>query len=235
MVFPEYWLQRPAMNLDDQVRAAFDHLFTQIKSAGTDTLIPYTLTPPKWQFLCYLADHHAIALHGTGNPNIRVFEPRQADDLNAFGRQTAVYAAGDGLWAMFFAIVDRDQYSMSVNNACVRLADGMGQVSEPHYLFSISQSVLPQRPWRVGYVYLLPSNTFIVQPAQSFGPYEVHVPQLASPVPVTPLARLEVGPGDFPFLTDIRGHEDARLAEYAHTMLTGGPWLDSPKKGSPNF
>src|SRR5262245_42289857 len=145
MMFPEYWLQRPPMNLDDQVQATFDHLLTQVKAAGTNTLISYTLTSPKWQFLCYLAEHHAIALHGTGNPNIDVFEPRQADDLNAFGRQKAVYAAGDGLWAMFFAIVDRDRYSMSVTNACIRLADATGQVGEPRYVFSISQTLLGQR------------------------------------------------------------------------------------------
>ena len=228
MVLPEYWLRRPTMNLDDQVRSAFDQLLDEVKSAGANSLIPYTLAPPRWQFLCYLAEHHALALHGTGNPNIRVFEPRQAVDLSAFGRQKAIYAAGDGLWAMFFAIVDRDRYPMSVNNACVRLADATGQVGEPYYVFSVSQTALHQRPWRTGFVYILPSNTFIAQPAQPFGPYEVRVPQLASPVAVTPIARLEVAPSDFPFLTHIRGHEDARLPEYAHAMQTGGPWPDSP-------
>jgi hypothetical protein len=166
-------------------------------------------------------------LHGTGNPNIPLFEPRQADDLNDFGRQKAVYAAGDGLWAMFFAVVDRERYSLSVTNACVRLAEATGLVSEPYYLFSISQKALPQRPWRTGFVYLLPSETFMVEPAIPFGPYEVRVPHLASLAPVTPLARLEVTPADFPFLSQIRGHEDARLAEYARAMQTGGPWPDS--------
>jgi hypothetical protein len=228
MVLPDYWLPRPAMDLDDQVRSAFDQLLTQIKSAGTNTLITYTLTPPKWQFLCYLAEQHAIAMHGTGEPDICVFEPRQSNDLNAFGNQTAVYAAGDGLWAMFFAIVDREAYSMSLNNACIRLSDATGQVGEPRYLFSISETALRQQPWRIGFVYLLPPDTFVAQPPLPFGPYEVHIPQLASPAPVTPLARLEIEPGDFPFLAQIRGHEDARLHEYAQALQTGGPWPDSP-------
>ena len=226
MILPDYWLPRPAMDLDEQVRSAFDRLLTQIKSAGTNTLISYTLALPKWQFLCYLAEQHAIALHGTGDPDIRVFEPRQANDLNAFGNQKAIYAAGDGLWAMFFAIVDRDRYPMSLNNACIRLADATGQVSEPRYLFSISQTALRQDPWRTGFVYLLPADTFMDQPPLPFGPYQVHIPQLASLTAVTPLARLEIKPDDFPFLIHIRGHEDARFHEYAQAMQTGGPWPD---------
>jgi hypothetical protein len=71
-------------------------------------------------------------------------------------------------------------------------------------------------------------DTFMAQPPLPFGPYEVHIPQLASPAPVTPLARLEIEPGDFPFLAQIRGHEDARLPEYAQAVQTGGPWPDSP-------
>jgi hypothetical protein len=224
MMLPDYWLQRPVMNLDDQTRSDFDQLLTRVKSLVTNTLINYTLSSPKWQFLCYIADQHAIALHGTGDPNIHVFEPRQAVDLNTFGSQTAVYAAGDGLWAMFFAVVDRDRYPMSVNNACIRLADATGRVSEPSYVFSISQSALRQQPWRTGIVYLLPSDTFEPQPPQSFGPYEVRVPQFASPVSVMPLARLEIAPEDFPFLTHIRGHDEERLQEYALAMQTGGPW-----------
>jgi hypothetical protein len=38
------------------------------------------------------------------------------------------------------------------------------------------------------------------------------------------MARLEVAPEDFPFLKDIRGLDDARLAEYGQAMQTGAPW-----------
>jgi hypothetical protein len=232
MILPDYWLPRPAMSLDDRARSSFDQLLARIQSAEKNALIQYTLTPPKWQFLCYIAEHHAIALHGTGNPDIRLFEPRQSDDLSAFGNQTAVYAAGDGLWAMFFAIVNRDLYPMSVTNACIRVADATGDVSEPRYIFSISQNVLPQRPWRTGFVYLLPSETFVTQPVLPFGAYEIRIPHLASLVEVTPIARLEITPDDFPFLADIRGHDDARLPEYAHALQTGGPWPEASDRGA---
>ena len=231
MILPDYWFQRPEMNLDEKERSAFDQLLTQARSARPNILINYNLAPPKWQFLCYAADQHAIAMHGTGDPDIHVFEPRQSNDLNDFGNQTAVYAAGDGLWAMFFAIVDRDHFDMSVINACIRLADATGQVSEPRYVFSISQTMLLQRPWRKGLVYLLLPDTFVAQAPIPLGDYQLRVPHLASFAPLIPLARLEITSEDFPFLANIRGHEDARLGEYAQAIQTGGPWPDATWTG----
>jgi hypothetical protein len=115
---------------------------------------------------------------------------------------------------------------MATSNACIRLVDEAGQVSEPRYVFSISRSALRQQPWRKGLVYLLPGDTFVNQPPLRFGSYEVRVPQLASLVPVKPFAHLEVMPEDFPFLNDIRGLDDARLQEYGQAMQNGAPWPD---------
>ncbi len=224
MQLPDYWLTRPAPPPAAATRAAFDHLLAEAERRGPNTQLEYTLAAPKWQFLCHAADQHGLAMHGSGEPAIEVFEPRQANDLNEFGNRKAVYAAADGLWAMYFAIIDRDRYPMSLNNACIRLADAAGVMGEPLYVFSISQTALQHQPWRTGTVYLLPRATFETQPAFPFGPFQVHVPQLASLTPVTPLARLTVAPEDFPFLTQIRGHDDARFEEYAHALATAGPW-----------
>jgi hypothetical protein len=224
MMLPDYWLQRPKLEIDAQTRSDIDHLIARDRAAGTNTRMDYTFPLPKWQFLCYLADQHGVVLHCTGEQDIQTFEPRQSNDLEPFGAQTAVYAAGDGIWAMFFAILNRADYPLATTNACVRLVDEAGQVSEPHYVFSISQPALVQQPWRKGVVYLLPGDTFVNQPSFQFGPYEVRVPQLASLVPVKPFAQLEVAPKDFPFLRDIRGLNDARFAEYGQAMQTGTPW-----------
>jgi hypothetical protein len=224
MNLPDYWLERPILDYSSQLKADFDNLLSTLKSAGKNTLINYNFLAPKWQFLCYLADQKGVVLHGTGNPNIQVFEPRPSNDLNEFGAQTAVYGAADGLWAMFFAILDREHWPMSTSNACIRLVDEAGLVSQPRYVFSISHSVLGQKPWRTGMVYLLPGATFINQPSLQFGPNEVRIPQLASLVPVKPFARLEVAPEDFPFLEDIRGLDDDRLGEYGQAMQSGSPW-----------
>ncbi len=211
MSLPDYWIPTPPLALESQARVAFDHLLADILPKGDGGWIDYALPYPKWHFLAYAVQHQAIVLHGTGNPDIPIFEPRKANDLHDFGNREAIYAAGDGIWALFYAIVDRDRYPMSINNACIRLADGAGQENDPLYVFSISQQMLARQPWRNGVVYLLPSETFSAQPAIPFGDGEIRVPQFASPVAVKPLARLAVEPHDFPFLAQIRGHDDARL------------------------
>jgi hypothetical protein len=223
MMLPDYWLTRPNVSFDESAHVAFDELLNTTLSVGGCPTIDFTLPWQKWQFLCHLADHHDIALHGSGNPNIAHFEPRQSNDLSEFGNQKAVYAASDGLWAMFFAVVDRERV-MSVTNACVRLTDEAGAIHGPYYVFSVSQSALPSQPWRTGTVYLLPRGTFTTQPPMAFGPNEVRIAQLASLEPVLPLAKLTVTPDDFPFLSQIRGHDDQRLQEYATALQTGAPW-----------
>lgn len=222
MQLPDYWLTRPD-EVDQNAEQAFDDLLQITLSSGGCPTIPYTLPYPKWQFLCHLADHRDIALHGSGNPDIPLFEPRQPNDLTEFGNQKAVYAASDGIWAMFFAIVDRDRVT-SITNACVSLVDETGATLGPYYVFSVSQWALPNRPWRTGTVYLLPRSTFIQQPPMEFGPYQVHFAQLACFEPLQPLAKLTVMPEDFPFLSQIRGHDDERLEEYANALQTGAPW-----------
>ncbi len=224
MMLPDYWLARPTTVFGEDARQAFDQLLAATLQAGPCPLIHYTLPWPKWSFLCYLAEQHPIALHGSGNAEIATFEPRQSNDINEFGNQCAVYAAADGIWPMFFAIVNREQYALTVNNACIRLIDREGNANGPFYVFSISATELARQPWRAGTVYLLPNTTFQQQAAFLFGNYEVQIPQLASLSPVQPLARLYVAPSDFPFLQQIRGHDDRRLPEYATAMQTGAPW-----------
>src|SRR5688500_19768440 len=124
MLLPDYWLQRPATTLNTTTQQQFDELYQQFAEKPQKNPLSYTLSAPKWQFLCYLAEHYQLALHGSGNPSINEFEPRQSNDLDDFGNQRAIYAAADGIWAMFFAIVDRNNYPMSVNTACIRMMTG---------------------------------------------------------------------------------------------------------------
>jgi hypothetical protein len=179
-----------------------------------------------WKFLCGVADRRRIAFHGTGDADIESFEPRHAIDFAPFGDQKAVFATSDPVWAMFYAIVDRDRHEITLNNGCIFLLDAEGRPGVPHYYFSISRQILPERPWRDGYVYLLPADSFVEQAPGEYGGSSARVPQLASPVPVTPFARLGIAPGDFPFLAQIRGHDDERLAEYAQAVMSAAPWPD---------
>jgi len=215
MELPSYWLNRPESVLEPETQQAFERLYAQtLQQPGP---INYNLTAPKWQFLCYLADHHNLAFHGSGDPNIVTFEPRQPEDLTSFGNQKAVYAASDALWAMYFAIVDRDNHPMSLCNACISVSE------TPYYFFSISKAALAQQPWRTGTVYLLPPASFIKQPSMMLGETEIKIAQLASLTPVDAIARIEVRPADFPLLDQILGHPDERLGEWAEALGTGKP------------
>jgi hypothetical protein len=73
---------------------------------------------------------------------------------------------------------------------------------------------------------LLPADSFVEQPGGVYAGHQARVPQLASPVPVTPFARLRVAPRSFPFLKHIRGHDDERLAEYARAVMAAASWPD---------
>lgn len=226
MHFPPYYLPRPALHLDAATIAAYEALWTTITTAQEARDISYSLPTPRWQFLCYLADHKPILLHGSGNPNVKAFEPRQAIDVLAFGNRPAVYAASDGIWPMYYAILDRDQYPMLIVNDCSRVRAATGELSEPFYFFSISQTALSHQPWRDGTIYILPRTTFEPQAAFPKDSDSIHVQQWASPVSVTPLATLAVSPTDFPFLHQIRGHDDQVLQQRARANPDGFPWLD---------
>jgi hypothetical protein len=231
-MLPDYWMERPAMPLGRSTRSAIDELLSLDREAvgdrpvDVDALLRERGDVSRWQFLCGLAERRRIAFHGTGDPNIESFEPRKPIDFAPFGDQEAVFSTSDPIWAMFYAIVDRDRYRVTLNNGCILLTDSDGRRGVPYYYFSITRGALEQRPFRTGYVYFLPPQSFVEQPSTMYAGHAARVPQLASPVAVRPFARLRVAPTDFPFLAQIRGHDDDRLAEYAQAVMAAAPWPD---------
>ena len=229
MELPDYWMPRPEPTPDAATRAEFDRLLEEAGAAGPDRFIDYRLAAPKWQFLCHAADSGGFVLHGTGKPDITIFEPRQSNDVGEFGNRKAVYAASDGLWPMYFAILDRDRYDIGLVNACIRLG---GREGPSYYYFSITDSVLEQQPWRDGIVYLLPAETFELQAPIVDDGVEIHIAQVASLTEVRPAAKLRVGPEDFPFLKAIRGHDNELLRSRAAADPDGFPWADAEVVGT---
>jgi hypothetical protein len=226
---PDYWIERPPMSVSPATRAAVDAFLALAEEArpgesllDVDAILRERSGVVPWHFLCALAARRRIAFHGTGDPGIERFEPREPVDFAPFGRQKAVFATSDPIWAMFYAIVDRDRHRLTLTNGCLVLED----IGEPYYFFTVSREALPQRPWRTGHLYFLPAETFVEQPADVYAGHRARIPQLASPVAVTPFARLGVAPRDFPFLGRVRGHDDGRLAEYAQAVMAAAPWPD---------
>lgn len=225
MDLPHYYMPRPALPQDEATIAACTEAFVLLQAnPGDDTPLAH-LPVARWQFLCILADTLPVLLHGSSNLDIARFEPRQPRDATIFGNQLAVYAASDGIWPIFFAIVDRIA-PVSLNNACFRLGTPEGTLTDPYYFFSITQSVREQEPWRNGAVYILPRETFRQNPPYITQGFEVHEMHWASPEPVVPLVCIPVTPDDFPFLQQIRGHDNAIIAERAKNDPNGFPWVE---------
>jgi hypothetical protein len=229
MQLPPHLSTRPDLDLGAEKAAAFERLFAEIterSKQGEIVDIDYDLPAPKWQFLNWLCDTKNVLVHGSGDHNIAEFEPRQSNDIFEFGNRRAVYAASDGIWAMYFAIVDRDGPVRSLMNACVRVINEDGSRSEPYYFFSINGDALPHDPWRQGTIYILSRATFEQQAHGELRgiPYEIQ--QWASPEAVKPLAKIAVGPEDFPFLSQILPHDPEVIRERATRDPEGFPWFD---------
>lgn len=226
MELPPYFKKRPEAQHDAGTIALFEELYESAVKHGAGDEIDYSLDAPKWQFLCYLSDTKGTLLHGSGNPGIAEFEPRQSNDTSEFGNRRAVYAASDGIWPIYFAVMDRDRYVTSLMNACFRISEGDGKWSDPYYFFSINEDALPYKPWRTGTVYVLPRDGFQQQPPDDYRGVEMEIAQWASPVAVKPLAKLTVQPEDFPFLDNIYAHDPKVIQQKAALDRDGFPWLD---------
>jgi hypothetical protein len=216
---PDYYLSRPPMPggavLDDFERVVAE----QIKPIG-HRVIDYRLPVPKWQFLCWLTDTKPILLHGSSAGDIAEFEPRRPGDTSEFGGQQAVFGASDGIWALFFAVVERTVAGRLIN-ACFSM-DGQ---PESRYYFSIDADALNDpRVFTSGWVYVLPREGFQRQPDDDFRGRLILSQQWASVQPVRPLAALRVEAVDFPFLEMVNGHDEAAVTARAAADPGGFPW-----------
>jgi hypothetical protein len=170
----------------------------------------------------YLVSRHPVLLHGSDNGEIEEFEPRRRGfDTNPHGNIMGVYATNDGIWPIFFAILDHSVYRGMMNNGVWYETGESQEVDFPAddcspttlgearkwYWFSLNQEMLPKRPWREGTIYVLPRDTF----EQLRFTSGTLVAEWASREPVRPLAKIRVQPEDFPFLDRVHGHDDSEM------------------------
>lgn len=226
-MIPSYWLPKPTFHYGANIQDWLENIFAHnMPSASSEWLEDLPL--PKWAFLNWLVKHKAVILHGSGNPNIHMFEPHAPDDRSPddFSKQTAVFASDDPIWPIFYAVVDRTNYSLVMLNGALRFRLPDKTFSQTHYFFSLTEAVQQQRPWREGVVYILPKGGFSQQQPYKLGDFEVLEPHWASPLPVHPLAKLRVTPEDFLFLDQVRAHNDKVVSRRALQNPYGFPWLD---------
>jgi hypothetical protein len=220
MKLPDYWLMRPDIDLEIH-RKAFEHALQIALETGTPTLPPNV---PIWNFLCWLCDEGSYVAHGTGRNDIAIFEPRQSNDVGWFGNRKAVYAASDGLWAMFFAIMNRPEVAMTIVNGAVRI--DCGDHLKPFYFFGASRHAVTGRAYRRGWVYLLPSEGFDVEPGGERYGYHYETCHCANLNHVKPAFKVAVQPKDFPFLERIHAYDEEDLAARVREDPNGFPWIE---------
>lgn len=172
----------------------------------------------------WLVERDELIFHGSNRRDIDEFLPRRTStelhDVGGRGNLGAVYGTHDGLWSMFFAVVDRGSLRGSIRNGVSRFDAPDGRHVDVYH-FSVSSVSLPDRPFTDGALYLLPRDTFTRIPFYPGGPPS---PEWASTEPVRPIARILLEPADFPFLDDVGGHDDGPLLEFEAlntTVLAG--------------
>jgi hypothetical protein len=220
---PAYYLTRPPLSTDAATLGGFDALYERCRIANGG-FVDYALDVPIWQFLCHIADTRDVLLHGSNQGDIEEFEPRTAGDPDPFCSLPAVYAASDGIWPLYFAVLDRS-VPMWMVNGCLRLRLPDASEVGPYYYFSVSRPAVERRAFRDGTVYLLPRATFEPYPEREWESAMILATQWRSHVPVAPMARLRVHPEDFPFLHQLRAHDDAILAQRVKDYPEGWPWV----------
>jgi len=222
----DFLLPRPPLDLSLEKRRAFDDVWQSGPRRG---FIDYQLPFPKWQFLSYICETRETVLHGSYRKDIDTVEPHRAKDVRAFSSQRAIYGTTDGIWVIYFAILDRQKYRglLSLFNACLQIQISADELTDPLYFFSITHSVLVQEPWCEGAVYILPRRSFEREAPQQAQGMEIVLPHWISASRVYPLGKLQVGSNDFPFLSQIHGHNNERLRERMRAYPDGFPWPEA--------
>jgi len=194
------FLRGPELTLDRGKINVFEHLYEAAVSPGTNPVINYDCEYPKHEFLSYLVLFKNLVLHGSNLGNLEWLNPIRTSTSTAHWESLeAVYACSDGIWPIFFAIVNRQKYTGSLRNACYRVVDRNGNASKLYY-FALDLQFLRKRVWTDGMIYLLPKDSF----EQLVDDVGNKLEEWISFVPVRSLARIEVSPQDFPFINSVR-------------------------------
>ena len=160
--------------------------------AGEDVELP----APRLEFLDWLAAKRGVVFHGSQHGDMaELSTERRSSDATAWGNQPAVYASNDPVWAIYFAVLRRDNGWTGTRNGSL----GLGR--RRFYFFVHNRGSESAERFAPGSLYVLPARTFVAAPPLA-GLFDTA--HLVSHEPVTPLARIDVSPGDFPFRDRVR-------------------------------
>jgi len=226
-------LPAPELEASPEAVKAFDAAIDAALAQEPGAEIVYDLPFPKYLFLDYLAEKRGMKLHGSLHRDLATLEPiRNSRDSSEFGDQPAIYATQDPLWALFFAVLDRNKLEGLINNGAIWIKGDDGSFMRRYY-YCINAESLRRNPWKPGAIYLLPGDQFEPDPTQEgmrIGIYTLLATHWLRRTAVQPLARLLVQPEDFPFLNRVWGYDAASLDKrMAAETIAGFPFLNDPE------
>ncbi|QAY66798.1 hypothetical protein [Paenibacillus protaetiae] len=180
---------------EEEVRL-YEQLYAQALHSKEGIQMPASVS--KARFLQYIAYTKPVVLHGTNRPDIATFEPRRQTLYNGTYTE-AVFAAKDGIFVLFYAVLDRSKVLYNMRNACFHTG------TRRYYYFSLTLETVRNYPWTNGTVYVLPQEPFTFAAAGKLAAFEEWV----SSSPVEPLAKINVEPADFVFRNRVAAHPHA--------------------------
>jgi hypothetical protein len=176
-------------------------------AAAADELLagePVEVPEPRLDFLRWLTMNRPVVFHGSPRDDLRELSTdRQSWDATAWGNQQAVYASTDPVWAIYFACLRRDGGWKGTRNGS--LGPAGGPLYPRRYFFAHNRGSASPERFGPGSLYLLSPQTFVADEPLAG---EIDTAHLVSLEPVTPLARIDVTPADFPFRNRIGYYRD---------------------------
>jgi hypothetical protein len=197
---PETLIPHPGIQWDAATLAACERLYRLYVEPARNEWIPdEAIDVPKWVFLEYLGKRCPVLLHGSQADDIEEFTPWEVQDNIVGSERPRINASSNGLFSMFYALLDRDRLMELVGYVGMEAGwfpyeDVAGQHQEG-FLFGLDYRALPHAPWKRGVMYVLPRATFVP---------EYREIQWLSFESVRPMARLRVDPQDWPLLSQVR-------------------------------
>ncbi len=141
-------IRRRVISLDPKISYQFNRLFNAWLLRRAEQPIEYDLPYPKVDFLNYLCDWRGLVAHGSNRPDLETLEPiRSSRDVTEFGNRQQIFASPDAVWAMWFAILDKEKYRVT-RNGCIAI--GSGTRREKYYHFELERELEDRFPFNEG-------------------------------------------------------------------------------------
>ncbi|WP_217587579.1 hypothetical protein [Lentibacillus saliphilus] len=188
-------LKLEELKLSEHAIEEFDEMFLRNISSNNGSIFTYNSRYPLYMFLNYVIEKKGLVVHGSNNSSINRFEPRNSSLFNGKPIK-AVFASSDGVWSLFFAVVNRKGYVGSIRNLCLSVTTNKGK--KRYYYFSTNNDA-PNR-WTDGTIYFFSKTLFKQGGIKDEWVCETEL---------EPLAKLTVTPSDFPFRDKVRVHKEA--------------------------